>query len=35
MLGFGIVIIVGVNPDEVFFGDVIGEISHNGFYKCA
>jgi len=35
MLGFGIVTIVGVNPDEVCFGDVVVEISHNGFYKCA
>ncbi len=35
MLGFGIVIIVGVNIDEVCFGDVVVEIVHNGFYTCA
>jgi hypothetical protein len=30
MLGFGIVIIVGVNHDEVWVGDVVVEIAHNG-----
>jgi hypothetical protein len=30
MLLFGIVIIVGVNPDEVWIGDVVVEIAHNG-----
>jgi hypothetical protein len=32
MFGFGIVIIVGVNPDEARIGDVEVEITHNGFY---
>jgi hypothetical protein len=31
MLGFGIVIIVGVNPNEVQIRDVVVEITHNGF----
>jgi hypothetical protein len=35
MLGFGIVIIVGVNPDEARIGDVVMEIAHNGFCTCA
>jgi len=35
MLGFGVMIIVGVNPDELQIGDVEVEITHNGFYTCA
>ncbi len=35
MLGFGIMIIVGVNPDEARIGDVAVEITHNGFCTCA
>ncbi len=31
MLGFGIMIIVGVNPNEVRIRDVVVEIAHNGF----
>jgi hypothetical protein len=31
-LGFGIVILVGINLDEVQIGDVAIEIAHNGFY---
>jgi hypothetical protein len=31
MLGFGVIIIMGVNPDEVRIGDVRVEIAHNGF----
>ncbi len=31
MLGFGIMIIVGVNPNEARIGDVVMEIAHNGF----
>jgi hypothetical protein len=30
-LGFGIVMIVGVNLDEAWIWDVIVEIAHNGF----
>ncbi len=32
MLGFGVVIIVGINHDEAWIGDVVIEIIHNGFY---
>jgi len=35
MLGFGIVVIMGVNPDEDWVGDVVMEITHNGFYTYA
>jgi hypothetical protein len=35
MLGFGIVIVVRVNPDEARIGDVVVEIAHNGFCTCA
>jgi hypothetical protein len=35
MLGFGVVIIVGVNLDEAQIGDVVVEIAHNGFYTYA
>jgi hypothetical protein len=31
MLGFGIVVIMGINPDEGRIGDVVVEITHNGF----
>jgi len=31
ILGFGIVVIVGINPDEARVGDVAVEIAHNGF----
>jgi hypothetical protein len=31
ILGFGIVVIVGANPDEAQVGDVAVEIAHNGF----
>jgi hypothetical protein len=35
ILGFGIVVIVGVNSDEAQVGNVAMEIAHNGFYTCA
>jgi hypothetical protein len=35
MLGFGIMIVVGVNPNEARIGDVVVEIAHNGFCTCA
>jgi len=30
-LGFGVVIIVGVNLDETQVGDIVVELVHNGF----
>jgi hypothetical protein len=33
-LGFGVVTVVGIDPDEVRVGDVAVEIAHNGFYTC-
>jgi hypothetical protein len=30
-LGFGVVIIVGINRDEAWIGDVVVEIIHNDF----
>jgi hypothetical protein len=35
MLGFGIVVIVGINLDEARIGDVVVEIAHNSFYTRA
>jgi hypothetical protein len=35
MLGFGIVVVVGVNLDKARIGDVAVEIAHNGFYTHA
>ncbi len=34
-LGFGVVTFVGIDPNEVQVGDVVVEITHNGFYICA
>jgi hypothetical protein len=34
-LGFGIIIVVGIDPNEAQVGDVAVEIVHNGFYTCA
>jgi len=34
-LGFGIVRIVGINPDQARVGDIAVEVSHNGFYTSA
>jgi hypothetical protein len=31
-LGFGIVRIVGINPDQARVGDIAVEVSHSGFY---
>jgi hypothetical protein len=33
-LGFGIVVLVGINPIETLIGDVAVEIIQNGFYTC-
>jgi len=34
-LGFGIVKIVGINPDQARVGDIAVEMSHSGFYTSA
>jgi hypothetical protein len=34
-LGFGIVRIVGINPDQARVGDIAVEVSHSGFYISA
>jgi hypothetical protein len=31
-LGFGVVIFVGIDPDEARVGDVAVEVAHSGFY---
>jgi hypothetical protein len=31
-LGFGVVTIVGIDPDEAQVGDVAVEVAHSGFY---
>jgi hypothetical protein len=31
-LGFGIVTVVGIDPDEARVGDVAVEVAHSGFY---
>jgi len=30
-LGFGVVTIIGMNPDEAQAGDIVVELMHNGF----
>jgi hypothetical protein len=32
LLGFGVISIVGIDPDEARVGDVAIEIAHSGFY---
>jgi len=34
-LGFGIVRIIGINPDQARVGDIVVEVSHSGFYTSA
>jgi hypothetical protein len=34
-LGFGVVRIVGVDPDEALVGDIAVEVAHSGFYTRA
>jgi len=34
-LGFGIVRIVGINPDQARVKDIVVEVSHSGFYTSA
>jgi hypothetical protein len=34
-LGFGIVTLVGIDPDEAQVGDIAVEVTHSGFYTRA
>ncbi len=34
-LGFGVVRIVGIDPDEALVGDIAVEVAHSGFYTRA
>jgi hypothetical protein len=34
-LGFGLVSLVGINPDQARAGDIAVEVSHSGFYTSA
>jgi hypothetical protein len=34
-LGFGVVRLVGINPDEAPVGDIAVEVAHSGFYTRA
>jgi hypothetical protein len=34
-LGFGVVRIVGIDPNEALVGDIAVEVAHNGFYTRA
>jgi hypothetical protein len=34
-LGFGVVRVVGIDPDETLVGDITVEVAHNGYYTCA
>jgi len=34
-LGFGVVKLVRINPDEARVGDITVEVAHSGFYTCA
>jgi hypothetical protein len=34
-LGFGVVSLVGISPDQASIGDIVVEISHSGFYTSA
>jgi len=34
-LGFGVVTVVGIDPDEARVGDVEVEVAHSGFYTRA
>jgi hypothetical protein len=34
-LGFGVVTLVGIDPDEARVGDVVVEVAHNGFFTRA
>ncbi len=34
-LGFGVVRLIGINPDEARVGDIAVEVAHSGFYTHA
>ncbi len=34
-LGFGVVRLVGINPNEARVGDIVVEVAHSGFYTRA
>jgi hypothetical protein len=34
-LGFGVVRLVGIDPDEARVGDIVVEVAHSGFYTRA
>jgi hypothetical protein len=33
-LGFGVVTIVGIDPEQARVGDIAVEVAHSGFYTC-
>jgi hypothetical protein len=35
LLGFGVVTLVGIDPDEARVRDITVEVAHNGFYMSA
>jgi hypothetical protein len=35
LLGFGVVTLVGIDPEEARVGDIAVEVAHNGFYTRA
>ncbi len=35
LLGFGVVRIVGIDPDEALEGDIAVEVAHSGYYTRA
>ncbi len=35
LLGFGVITFVSIDPNETQVGDVVVEITHNGFYTHA
>jgi len=34
-LGFGAIILVGIDPEEARIGDVAVKVAHSGFHMCA
>jgi hypothetical protein len=35
LLGFGVVMLVGIDPEEIRVGDIAVEVAHSGFYTRA
>jgi hypothetical protein len=35
LLGFGVLTLVGIDPDEARVGDIAVEVTHSGFDTCA